>query len=440
MHVTMYISAPAGIKILAKYLMPEAEYLKLDEQDFNVYGDQKSMTILQFMRDLDWIYISYDEGDRISLKPTKLGIEIFENGLTEEYLKVHGKVVSLIRDYLENYLMRREKLPDETYVLADYFLKVGNFNRALDLGSALIDIGVSNNDPKLLGRAHQIYGSINLYRMDTEFARNHFEKSIHYAEIADDLDTSAKAYLGMGSYYGYKGDFESSMQYLERALLLFKEISDDGGINQVKMNEAFTLAKMGNLKDFFLLNHEAMDFFATRSDDHHLQYCYQNEASVLLAMGQYDAAIEAVIEAHHLAMKTGNERVQHLSGLNIAMIYIYTNRPGDSYDYIDNAFNYFRRNFDTNGLGYSYQVFMAYDIATRDLDSANRNRDKMIQNYMVKKQKSHIAEALGIYINLMKKYEYKQTVIMDKQREIEKIAERLGILRELKDYISIRKN
>ena len=440
LHVTMYISAPAGIKILAKYLMPDDEFQMLDEKDFNIYGEQKSMTILQFMRDLDWIYISYDEGDRISLKPTKLGIDIFESGLTGQYLKANGKVITLIKNYLENFLKGSERVSEETYILADYFLKAGNFNRALDLGSTLIELGGRNNDPKLLGRAHQIYGTINLYKMDIEFARNHFEKSIHYADIADDIETSAKAHLGMGSYYGYKADFETSMRYLERALLLFKEIGDDGGINQVKINEALTLAKMGNLKEFFSLNHEAIDFFSGNSDDHHLQYCYQNEASVLLAMGQYDAAIEAVIEAHHLALKTGNERIQHLSGLNIAMIYIYTNRPGDAYEYIQKAFDYFRKNFDNNGLGSAYHAFMAYDIATKSLESADKNREKMIQNYMVKKQKSLIAEALSVYIKLLKQYHYKEITIKNKKEEIAKIAQKLDVYNQYMRYLDIRKN
>jgi tetratricopeptide (TPR) repeat protein len=440
MHVAMYISAPAGIKLLARHLIPEKEFKKLEDLDFNVYGDQKSMPILQFMRDLDWIYISYDEGDRISLKPTKLGIDIFENGLTKDYMKNNEKIIELIRGYLENYLAGKEGLSEETYILADYFLKAGNFNRAVDLGSSLIDMGTKNKDAKLLGRAHQIYGSINLYRMDIEFARNHFERSIRYAEEADDILTSAKAHLGLGSYFGYKGDPESSMQYFEKALLLFEEVGDETGMNQVKMNEAFTLAKKGNMKEFFTLNHEAMKFFISRSDDHHLQYCYQNESSVLLAMGEYDAAIESVIEANHLAMKTGNERVQHLSGLNIAMIYIYTKRPGDAYEYIEKAFEYFRRNFDTNGLGLVYQTYMSYDLATKDLGAAEKDIDKMIQNFKVKKQNSLIAEAFSVYIKLLTLYNYPEKVLNNKMAYIKSLTKKLEIEEEVDKFIKIRSN
>ena len=436
MHVAMYISAPAGIKLLARHLIPEKEFRKLEDLDFNVYGDQKSMPILQFMRDLDWIYISYDEGDRISLKPTKLGIDIFENGLTKEYMKNNEKIIELIRGYLENYLAGKEGLSEETYILADYFLKAGNFNRALDLGSSLIEIGSKKNDPKLLGRAHQIYGSINLYRMDIEFARNHFEKSIHYAEVADDIITSAKAHLGMGSYYGYSGDVDSSMQYFEEALLLFNEVNDQTGMNQVKMNEALTLARMGNLKEFFSLNHQAIQYFTSRNDEQHLQYCYQNESSVLLSIGDYDAAIESVIESNHLAIRTGNERLQHLSGLNIAMIYLYTKRAGDAYEYIEKAFDYFRRNFDTRGLGMSYQAFMAYDVATKDLKSADINLEKMRQNYMIKKQYVLIAEGYGVYIKIMKKYGYQDDIVAKKEKQFGLLLKDLGVRDKYDEFIN----
>lgn len=70
----MYISAPSGTKLLASHLIPEEEYSRLDSADFNTYGEEKSLEIIQFMRDLDWVYISFDEGDRISLRPDRKSV------------------------------------------------------------------------------------------------------------------------------------------------------------------------------------------------------------------------------------------------------------------------------------------------------------------------------------------------------------------------------
>ena len=42
------------------------------------------------------------------LKSTKLGIDIFENGLTKDYMKNNEKIIELIRGYLENYLAGKE--------------------------------------------------------------------------------------------------------------------------------------------------------------------------------------------------------------------------------------------------------------------------------------------------------------------------------------------
>ncbi|MDA8143609.1 MAG: hypothetical protein M0T81_06465, partial [Thermoplasmatales archaeon] len=158
------------------------------------------------------------------------------------------------------------------------------------------------------------------------------------------------------------------------------------------------------------------------SDNYHLQSCYQNESAVLLSLGEYNAAIDAVVEAHDLAKKTGNERIQHLSGINIALIYIYTKRPGDAYDYIEKAFDYFRRNFDTNGLADCYLTYMAYDVATKNLDSADKNMEKMKQNFMVKKQKVSFIEGLSVYIRLIKLYDYPATVLNDKTKKFREYA------------------
>lgn len=431
----MYIAAPPGTKMLARNLMPHDEYEVLEEVDFNVYGEEKSLAILQFMRDLKWIYISYDEGDKISLKPTATGIEIFEKGLTDEYMESHGDIVNLIKGYLSHYLKNDTGLTDETLKLADFYMKAGNYNRALDLASNLIEIGNKDKDYRLLGRGHYIYGTINMYRMDMDFAKSHFDKAVMYSENVDDISNVAKCYSGFGSYYGYKGDAEKAMQSFEKSLLLFKEIDDHNGVNQVKMNEAFALAKMGNIKEFFTLNHEAIDYFNGTTDRYHLQWCYQNESAVFLSLGKYDAAIDAVVEAHQLAKETGNEMMQNRSGLSIALIYIYTMRPGDAYEYVDNAMAYFRKNFDTNGLGSTYMSYMAYDVATKNLASADKNLEKSIQNFMVKRQLNYIADALSIYIRVMKLYRLSPITIEQKLKEFNKIAENYRCLDLFKLYL-----
>ncbi len=430
----MYIAAPPGTKMLAKNIIPHDEYDVLEEVDFNVYGEDKSLAILQFMRDLKWIYISYDEGDKISLKPTETGIEIFEKGLTEEYMETHGELVNIIKSYLSHYLKDDTGLTDETLKLADFYMKAGNYNRALDLASNLIEIGNKKKDHRLLGRGHYIYGTINMYRMDLDFSKNHYDKAIMYSENVDDISNVAKCYLGLGSYFGYKGEVENAMQAFERALLLYKEVDDQSGVNQVKMNEAFALAKMGNIKEFFTLNHEAIDYFNGTTDRYHLQWCYQNESAVFLSLGKYDAAIDAVVEAHQLAKETGNEMMENKSGLSIALIYIYTMRPGDAYEYVDNAMAYFRKNFDTNGLGSSYLGFMAYDVATKNLASADKYLEKSIQNYLVKKQYNFIADALSNYIKILKLYRYPPSTIESKQEEFKKIADKYDFV-ELFNYL-----
>ncbi len=423
----MYIAAPPGTKILAKYLLPTEEYNLLEEVDFNVYGEEKSLTILQFMRDLKWIYISYDEGDKISLKPTETGIEIFERGLTPEYMEKSGDLVSLVKKYLEGYLTADMEITEETLKLSEFYLKAGNYSRALDLGSNLIDLGNKASDKRLLGRGHYVYGAINLYKMDLEFAKNHFEKAKFFAENVDDITTVARTDLGLGSYFGYKGDMNKSMEMFEHALLLFQEVGDESGMNQVKMNEAFTLAKMGNIKEFFSLNHQAIDYFNTVTDSYHLQWCYQNESAVLLSLGNYDAAIDAVVEAHNLAKETGNDMIQNRSGLSIALIYLYTMRPGDAYEYVDTAMSFFRKNFDTNGLATCYEMYMLYDIATKNLAAADVNMEKSRQNFMVKKQTNYIIDCYAHYVKLLKIYRYAPNIIERKTNEFLELSNKLGL-------------
>ncbi len=404
----MYVTAPAGTVELARLIIPKQEYEKLVSLGFNSYGESKSMSILQFLRDLDWIYISYEESEVISLKPTQLGLDVFERGLEVDQKEGIGELIGHIKKYLEAFLLEGPNVSEVMQELAEYYLKSGNYTRAIDFGSDLITLGNEKNDFRILGRAHDVYGAINLYRQDLDFAQNHFEKSVYYGGQCNDLETVAKGHLGIGSVYGYRMKFTESIENFEKSYLLFKEIGDEAGINQVKLNEAFAYANMGDLNVFFKMNHEAINYFESVNDRHKLQYCYVNESTVLLSIGKIDEAIESIVEAHELAREVGNKRILHMSGLNIARIYVLTKRPGDAYEYIVQAHEYFRKNFDTNSVGVCNDLLASYFLAMKDIERAKEHLDKMEKNFLVKGNRRGVADGFSYFIKTMKTYGYKK--------------------------------
>lgn len=415
----MYVSAPPGTVELARLIVPQDEYEKLSSLGFNSYGEAKSMTILQFLRDLDWIYISYEESEVISLKPTQLGLEVFERGVSADEKDGLETLVDLIRKYLSVFLKDGQNVSEVMQELAEYYLKIGNYTRAIDIGSDLITLGNELRNQKILGKAHDIYGVINLYRQDLDFAQNHFEKSVYYGSQCDDLETVAKGHVGLGSVNGYKQRFDEAIANFEKAFLLFKEIGDDSGINQVKLNEAFTYANMGDLNVFFRMNHEAITYFESVGDKQKLEYCYINESTALLSIGKIDEAIDSIVEAHELAKEVGNKRIFHMSGLNIARIYVLTNRPGDAYEYIVQAHEYFRKNFDTNSVGICNDLLASYFVAMKDLALADEHLEKMEKNFKIKNNKRGILDGFSYFIRTMKTYSYDTAIIEDKAREFE---------------------
>ena len=413
----MYISAPSGTKLLASHLIPEEEYSKLESADFNTYVEEKSLEVIQFMRDLDWVYISFDEGDRISLRPTEKGLRIFEDGLKEELVKDQKPLIDLIRKYITK-KVAEEDCSQETEDLADYYMKSGNYTRAIDFGSNAIKLGLKSKDERLLAKGHYLYGSINLYKLELGYAQSHFEKAILFSDRVDDIKTKARALLGLGSVYGYRYDNEKSLEYFEKANLLFMEIDDKKGLNLVKMNEAYTYASLGKLEEFFQMNQEAIEFFESIGDKHHLEFCYLNQSAVLLSMGKPNEAIDSVVEAHELAREMGNERMIHLSGLNIAKIYIDTKRFGDSYDYITEAYEFFRKNFDMNGVAQCHVVMSTYFIATKNRKSADEEIRKMEKNFSVKVFRPIIDGYISV-IRTMKLYGYPEKEILSKIEEFQ---------------------
>jgi len=87
-------------------------------------------------------------------------------------------------------------------------------------------------------------------------------------------------------------------------------------------------------------------------------------------------------------------------------------------------------------LGMCYQAFMAYDVATKDLKSADTNLEKMRQNYLLKKQFILIAEGYGVYIKIMKKYSYKAELIAEKEEQFGLILKDLGVRDRYDEFIN----
>lgn len=434
----MYISSPPGTIALAGYLMPLEEHRKLSEMGLNAYGEEKSLTILQFMRDLEWVYISYEEGGVISLKPTEKGLEFFERGMSDEFETEYGTLYDLIKNYLREYLKDPENVIEASTDLADYYLKSGNYTRAIDLGSNLITLGNKKKNFRALARAHDIYANSNLVKLDLPFAKNHYEKCIMYSERSNDLRSAAKGYMGLGSVSGYSQELDKSIEYYEKAYMLFKEIDDSPGMYQVKLNEAYTYGALRRFNEFFSMNNEAKEYFSKIGDKHRLEYCYLNEAAILLNLGRVNEAIDSVVEAHETAKEAHNKRVMSLSGLNIARIYILTNRSGDAYEYISDAYEYFRKNLDTNGVALCYDLYCSYYVAMHDLASADSNIEKMVKNYLVKNFTRGIVDGFVSYIRAMKIYDYSNDEIntkIDEFKTKEQIKNNIELFDEMVNEI-----
>ena len=430
----MYISSPPGTIALAGHFMPPEEHRKLSEMGLNAYGEDKSLTILQFMRDLEWVYISYEEGGVISLKPTEQGLSFFERGMTGEFEEEYGTLYDLIRNYLKEYLKDPEDIIDVAIELADYYSKSGNFTRAIDVGSTLITLGNKKRNYRALAKAHDIYANANLMKLDSGFAKNHYETCILYSERSNDLKSSARGYMGLGSVSGYSQDLNSAIQYYEKAFLIFKEKNDETGMNQVKLNEALVYGAMRKFKEFFEMNEEAKRYFIRSGDKQHLEYCYVNESVILLNLGRINEAIDSVVEAYETAKEAHNKRVMSLSGLNIARIYLLTNRAGDAFEYINDAYEYFRKNLDTNGVALCYDLYCTYYVAMGDLKSADSNLERMLKNYQVKNFARGIVDGYTSYIRTMKIYDYPDSQIIqkiDEFRSLNHIQKNLKLFNEV---------
>jgi DNA-binding SARP family transcriptional activator len=112
----------------------------------------------------------------------------------------------------------------------EVFFRQGDLQKAAARVAAVLEHGAHMPFPSILARAHNLLGSIELFKSDYSLARQSYVQSLRAHERSGDRRGIGAALNNLGIVAMYIGDLAEAEQYHRRSLAIKEELGDQGGV------------------------------------------------------------------------------------------------------------------------------------------------------------------------------------------------------------------
>lgn len=146
----------------------------------------------------------------------------------------------------------------------------------------------------------QAYKALSQYK---ESLAHLFEGARMMSKIHSKARELAKAYNGIGNLYRRTGEFEASLQYHQKALVIQQELNDPREISASFNNIGKTYMEMEFFNEAYSYYKQALNAMATGSDSLRMSITFYNLAEADLKRGYADRALQLLNEARNIQFK-----------------------------------------------------------------------------------------------------------------------------------------
>jgi tetratricopeptide (TPR) repeat protein len=327
-------------------------------------------------------------------------------------------------------------LADAESFLAETFLQQGKIDEAMDTIDIIEKTPISNIVPKNIGRIFRIKGALSFYKGDYEGSINYLNKAVEKCELSDDIDCVAFSLLGLGNVYSAKGEYEESFQKYERSYILFKEKDYLPGMAKIKINLSYTYSRMGLLQKSTEANKDAILLAQRLNDLFLLEECYLNRCSVLLVLGMHEEAYESIMNSYLLSLETTNKRVFHLSRLMILSIDIAFKRHNLTYHFVEEAIEYFTETENEVDLAFCNELITEYYIANGMQEETRSMANITLNTYDSLSDLASLVSASTKLLRMMIIYKSPQEIIKETYKKATMHLKNTKLFQMFKKYTS----
>lgn len=192
----------------------------------------------------------------------------------------------------------KDKTPTEKLTQLDFFAReIENYNVAMYAADKYFEVAKKLNEPKstaysyfLLGRTNWLVSRFNIA------LENQFQALIRYEKLNDTMNIG-RVYLGIGMDYSSLKEYQKSIDANMTSIEKFRQVNFANGIANGYGNSSETYITLGDFPKALVCIDSAIKYhrIAYKLEDESgnmgMSIAYENRASILIKLNNYDSAI-----------------------------------------------------------------------------------------------------------------------------------------------------
>jgi|GEM_PF-6525610 len=227
----------------------------------------------------------------------------------------------------------------------------GDWGKASRLYDEIIKTSLEIQDERFLALVHYRKGYADLRRADYEESVRHFMAALNISTAIDDIGLATDTLRGLGTVHWQTGTYDMSTEYFKEAMVRAAELGDMSLLGKVKIEYGNLLNFKGDLEDAIKEYKAAITLLAEGHDEAEESRAHNNLGDALFRLERYKEAIdEFKIAVHQGENACHFSRVAWARG-NMALALIELGQVALARDNIILAKDYMERIGDRVGLG-----------------------------------------------------------------------------------------
>jgi len=224
---------------------------------------------------------------------------------------------------LKDYEKANKLLPDDVGImikLAWAYEEVEEFLKAINVFSAILDIGEREENLILQAKALGGLGYVYYERQDLDAAEKMQKKSLEINKELKREKSIASAYISLGCIYYDRGEFSEAELIYNKALAINKKLNNQKSIATIYGNLAAIYATKGEIDESLKMSEKSLKMEESYGSKSGMAYMHGNLGLLAFQQQQFDKAEDHFLRSKELFEDVGKTSMVVKSVSRIAML------------------------------------------------------------------------------------------------------------------------
>lgn len=354
-------------------------------------------------------YRALDTLDNCILYINKLDDIVLSGRLLNLYSSAHKELrndtVSLSSYYNEIWLKNDTATIQKTAInlneMGDYYLKIGNLNRALFYYQKYLSWVQRGNDSVLIADAYHHIGTVYQNLTAPEKALEFYFKAYEIKKRNSDKNDLAKSITNIGAIYLIQQVYDSAIIYMNEANIIFKEANNLIDLSKTLSNLGIAYDQQKNFEKAVECYNESYKIALELHNSNEMAISLLNIGGLHYTQGNTETALAYFQKAEHYANETRNIILKSRLKFGLSVLL-------EKLGYPEKALSALRAHlvlqdsiFSENTTKQIAEMGAKYELERKNQEISNLNKDAEIKELKLTQKQSQTRFLLTILIAIL---------------------------------------